>query len=49
MVEHHNTSWRTFLAIWAGIALVLLALVPRFLGLDAKPAMHDESMFAFYA
>ena len=35
--------------IAAVIGLVLLAFVPRFVSLDSRPLMHDESMFAFYA
>ncbi len=35
---------------WAAIiGVAALAIVPRAVRLDAKPAMHDESMFAYYS
>lgn len=36
-------------AQWSAAFLILLAVVPRLIGLEHRPLMHDESLFAFYS
>jgi uncharacterized protein (TIGR03663 family) len=41
--------WRTRVSLGLALLLAAIALIPRFVLLDVRPLMHDESLFAYYS
>src|SRR5690242_1336558 len=49
MKQTLDTPRTPWVPLTAALLLFLLAAVPRLVGLNIRPLMHDESLFAYYA